>query len=483
MDSRIGSQISYSSLTYAAPLPDPKTVGMAMIPPIQSVAVATRGSEEPLVSTVIISSSESSASGRDTDSDSAVHVPSITEVGDRATARGGDLDLSDSVPTRGVPARKRRTKKVSKRGGGGEDRREDRSIRSYPTSRRPATRRSSRGARDPPPASDGGISLDAYHRSPLTYQPTSFVSGAVPNFWECPMCLDRPPLKRARHSVLFFGGADAPTIETHPLVAAHILLCTAALCAPPSDTASGGEGQRVKPSLNGGSRGNRVEERGKAEDAQKASANSKRGRKRQREEGNGGGVNSSLLALRPECLKSSKKNAVRVERFFQHDTALTIKRASVSIVQKSPDKDSPPLVSEGTSLANPPEDRRLTASVDIIILSQVARCHYDPKVDDVCRSRAQRSGFAAGSPGIRCLHCDRRWFFKDAKSLARIFARIEEHILQCGDCPDNTKEDVQFARGKQVEERAALREGAGDEGRSQYTRLLFSEVVWRRLHS
>ena len=157
-------------------------------------------------------------------------------------------------------------------------------------------------------------------------------------------------------------------------------------------------------------------------------------------------MNNSLLALRPECLRPWKNNAVGVEKFFQHGAMLTIKRASVSIVQKSPDKDSPPLASESKSLANPSKDRRLATTVDITILSQVSRCHYNPNFCDVCRSCTQRFRFAARAPRIRFPRRDRRLFFKDMKSLARIFVRIEEHLLQCGDCPNSAKEGVKFVR-------------------------------------
>mmetsp|Transcript_7438 Transcript_7438/g.11061 ORF Transcript_7438/g.11061 Transcript_7438/m.11061 type:complete len:1212 (-) Transcript_7438:322-3957(-) len=54
---------------------------------------------------------------------------------------------------------------------------------------------------------------------------TTFVPGILPNFWQCPRCINIPFAKRARHSVFFHGGSTHPTPADHRLVEMHLLLC------------------------------------------------------------------------------------------------------------------------------------------------------------------------------------------------------------------------------------------------------------------
>lgn len=138
------------------------------------------------------------------------------------------------------------------------------------------------------------------------------------------------------------------------------------------------------------------------------------------------------------------------------------------------------------NLTDTVNDQKLTASIDIYLLSQVDLCFYKSSSDQTNRTGNQV--LTENLPGVECKYClgtKRRFYFKNEKSVSKDLPKMEHHILGCRGCPKEVKEMVIMLRARQDSERNALRRNAGfcnGGGKYKFTRKQFGSTIWRRLN-
>lgn len=283
------------------------------------------------------------------------------------------------------------------------------------------------------------------------------------------MCTWKPVSERMKHSVVYYGGSNAPSID-NPFVRNHILVCSKGnvslpqsgrlsdvSCLPPRS--SGTVNTNVQEAL---LEDNVAAARMKAESSEQSltgytfpNTGVLEASIRQ-----GGTAHSDRWGEQAILVGGTKDSIAPKARHWEDAACFDSKMLAPGLGP--------------ITLVEPSKDKDITASIDCVVIGEMSLCHYDP-MDDIGRVR-----FDAGFPGMSCRHCRKKWFYDNAGSWARAIPRIEEHILSCRRCPAEVKDDIRAAKSTQEEERARLRAQNGED-RSWGTRRHYASLVWKRL--
>jgi len=156
-------------------------------------------------------------------------------------------------------------------------------------------------------------------------------------------------------------------------------------------------------------------------------------------------------------------------------------------------------------LVYPSKDKNLTATVDILIMSQVALCSYVRAEDTTAYLR--QKPLPENFPGLACVHCrvkqdegkrdsqmpqqqqrqqkqkqqpptSKNWFFNSAIQLATGLPKIEQHLMKsCRMCPKSIRTNIMTAKIQEEEERVRLRLRSDEKiTRRQYASLVFDRM-------
>ena len=294
---------------------------------------------------------------------------------------------------------------------------------------------------------------------PKLIQPTnvSFVKGSLPNFWECPNCKHLPFKARGKHSVLYKGGGKAPSSDKYPIIQIHLQFCQEAKAKYNSE-----------PMTNKGGWDNSDDD-----DEQKSLGV----RKSRRLGGKKEDYQTDQCALqvlgdkrpngRASTRKRKKKKTIRKEEGRLGDATKDIPHKSVKEITISP---------SDTGLFDVDSDLRITASIDVLVISQVVTCSYVRAKDTILFLR--QMPLPDGYPGLKCKYCKKYWFFNSYVQLATGLPKIEQHLMnQCKCCPKSIKSEISAAKHQEEMERYILRTKTKD----KITRRQYANVVFTRM--
>jgi len=279
--------------------------------------------------------------------------------------------------------------------------------------------------------------------------PKNFIRGVVPNFWQCPKCKDLPLSFRAKHSVIFYGGNYVPTITDYPTMQIHFDLCDQRCLE-----VKGVNFDEMEEESSCGALLN-TEEDFRSEQAPEQTSRKTRRRKSKNGEGKVTNLNKTTQNIEniPKDMQSQHQNQL----------------ASVRI----------PFTNNG--LVHPSKDKKLTATIDMLVMSQVERCYYVMAADTTPYLR--QKPIPENYPGVQCKYCAKSsekkpWFFNGPIQLSTGFPKIEQHLMfSCKSCPKSIKHDIATAKSQEERERIKLRLKSGDKiTRRQYATLVFSRL-------
>jgi len=290
-----------------------------------------------------------------------------------------------------------------------------------------------------------------------------FVKGRIPYFWECTGCRDLPISARAKHSVLF--ASESPTNASgsrpNPTMQNHFQMC-------------------AQVSSEARQRGVQVIDEEGSSDEDEVSvamlpkttrATRRRGRPRKDVQGDAD-QNAKARGCDDDddaVVKKTKKRRKKAQRKPQvpPDSPSTLKSKLIAVR----------IPSTENGLIDSKNDKSITGTIDILLLTQVERCEYVPSEDTI--SHLRQKPLPEGFPGIKCKHCDeKKWFFNSPTQLATGLPKIEQHLmLQCSECPETMKSDISTAKSQEDAERFVLRAESGD----KVTRRQYAGHVFERL--
>jgi len=325
--------------------------------------------------------------------------------------------------------------------------------------------------------------------STTTVPTQSFVRSKLPNFWHCPKCEKIPINLRAKHSVFFCGGHIPPTNVEYPSIRTHFELCEKRCLelkdkefqnldaneinyysdnTLPDECNEVGGRFRIGPHNSRKSR--RISNQKKIYDGDTSETYNQKKR-------NWNFGTDTATDSKPKPKRRRRSNTEDPPTSAQDPPHLP---RQLSIV---------PIPHTNNGLTLPSNDKNLTASIDILIMSQVERCYYNRSEDNTAYLR--QKPLPEKFPGLGCIHCraklnegqnkqqlPKTWFFNSVIQLATGLPKIEQHLMKsCHAVPKNIRADIVTAKGQEEEERVRLRLKSGD----KITRRQYATVVFDRL--
>lgn len=269
-----------------------------------------------------------------------------------------------------------------------------------------------------------------------------YVQGDIKGFWECPQCQTLPIKHRAKHSVIFHQSKHPPQEHDRPTIRFHIKHCQAAIATAKA------KGIEVK--------------------------------KKELPEGP---LSPSTLKFTVKVPKDKRKRKRSQSEYTKKNSRRIEKNSRTKFSEEKSSRRNSikpvPIPESSTVLVKPLEDSKLTASIDVLLMSNVDRCEYIRAEDKTFsrRGRKLREGF----PGIQCNHCnEKKWFFNCEHQVAVGLPKIEQHLIyQCIRCPREIKNNLILAKHQEEMERHILKTGKMKEAFP--TRRRYAEILFERL--
>lgn len=273
-----------------------------------------------------------------------------------------------------------------------------------------------------------------------------FVKGLIEGFWECSQCRTLPISARAKHSVMFHASEEPPQ---GPTIRFHLQKCPKALSEAKANGIEITKDDCVDKERKELSE---LSESPTAAGASPLAVRRKRGRPRKHESENRGRKKIQRKPPPPPTSPSSLKETLKTISIPPTDNALIES-----------------------------QDSTITATIDILLMSQVERCKYVRSEDTIAYLR--NKPLPEDFPGVECKYCTdkkKRWFFNTYTQVATGFPKIEQHLLfQCRDCPKEVKRDLSTAKSQEDLERFLLR--TESETGEKATRRQYAGIVFDRL--
>lgn len=337
----------------------------------------------------------------------------------------------------------------------------------------------------------------------------SFVRGDLPNFWQCPQCKHLPLSQRPKHSVLYHyapsidKGKDEgvpPTSLVRPIIQVHFNAC-------------------------GNHKNRELNEQSASKDEEISNDDYKLGTGShygihadniRNSDAKGSGSDDDYVDNLDWNETGSRKTGKRRTRGQQERHSKKLRCDANTVVEDNdndygiieeatPATESPaaiialnpkynvihtPITNNG--LAHPTKDAKLTAAIDIVLISQMVRCYYAKTEDPKPHLRLRSNPLPENFPGMECKYClssarqqikdskkkRKMWFFRNSNQLSSTLLLLEKHLLShCRSCPQNIKNAIRTAKNQEKHERSRLRKKTGE----KITRKEYASVVFKRL--
>lgn len=123
------------------------------------------------------------------------------------------------------------------------------------------------------------------------------------------------------------------------------------------------------------------------------------------------------------------------------------------------------------------EDKCLLTDYSFQLIKQLRLCHF---TEGDRKSRGgKRENITIGYGGLQCMHCHasanpRKYFWSKVDCLANSFAKIGNHILNCPQCPEQTKVLLRALKADHHVQMSKLERGS---------QKIFFRRMWRRIHN
>jgi hypothetical protein len=319
----------------------------------------------------------------------------------------------------------------------------------------------------------------ALESAPASAQDTliAYIPGEIQYFWQCPNCSALPLFKRLKYSVVFYGGNVPPTAKEQPLIASHWKEC--------AKTSKGCWLRSCRPRS--------LVDRHADEDDSSSSLSELLEDVTSK--------NNNFKNLPQSVLPSRPSSSVIDEYDEKNPLDASIVKTALSMATASSSSSS----FSREPLVIPQQDRYKTAVIDILILSQLSKCHYTSQAD--CNKTKRSYELPENFPGIQCQYCiptilsssdaasttptstseaaaitkirNGRWFCRNPEQLSNTMGKIQHHLMNCRYCPLEIKQTLFLAKAHEPMERKALecQWGGGQKAsRTQYCALVFQRL-------
>jgi len=333
----------------------------------------------------------------------------------------------------------------------------------------------------------------------------------LPNFWQCPNCKKIPFHLRIKNSV-FFGGHIAPTNVKHPTIRTHFELCEtppgslelkgtnipnfdATNISYPSDNklrliVCKEDGRNLTSELDKSIKRrtkNTTNNQKKSEDGatsetdnlineRPAITTQKKMMKYKKKGGDGTTTPSSDILLPPPIPTRRPRRTTTTQTNPPTTASKILTRPQISFI---------PIPPTTNGLVHP-SDKNETASIDMLLMSQLERCFYNYSEDHRKGNvRKDYLLFPDDYPGLACRHCDessnaapKRWFSTCGSHLAGRLPSIEQHLVSCSSVPLDIRTNIKTAKGQEAEERKRLRAKLSRWGGDKKKKISCQQYAW-----
>jgi len=347
----------------------------------------------------------------------------------------------------------------------------------------------------------------------------SFVPGDLPNFWQCPQCRHIPLTQRPKHSVLYHCAPTSEEVESdvvpptslvHPIIKVHFDVCGNHRYRKFSKRKISKEKEmdNTNTEFRSGNHDATYANNGKSSDAKANSSRSDEdyvdklsmkgswtrtiGRSRTR-----GRQQQHSKKARLEASTASVEQKDNVDEISDEVTSTIDPPSSTVSLCPRYNVVHTPITNNG--IVHPTKDAKLTATIDIVLLSQMIRCYYVKTQDTRSHLRERNNALPENFPGIECKYCfssanqetedvtfvggscgknrRKKWFFRNSNQVSMGLLLIEKHLIHCRLCPKNVISVIRTAKHQERNQRSHLRQKTGE----KVTRKEYASLVYKRL--